>query len=111
MSANYVFVCALIFLLFYIFAVGKPIDVIKRQEPTEEEVDKLHKQYMDALNELFETHKLEYGAKESSELIMYWLVHLLGVLIIFYPFSVHAINFFFQCDFSSYSPWYFPKDL
>lgn len=65
------FVCALIFLLFYIFAVGKPIDVIKRQEPTEEEVDKLHKQYMDALNELFETHKLEYGAKESSELIMY----------------------------------------
>ncbi|PVD19111.1 hypothetical protein C0Q70_21671 [Pomacea canaliculata] len=51
--------------------VGKPIDVIKRQEPTEEEVDKLHKQYMDALNELFETHKLEYGAKESSELIMY----------------------------------------
>ncbi|KAL8624487.1 hypothetical protein ACOMHN_053030 [Nucella lapillus] len=50
---------------------GKPIDVERVAEPTVEEVDRLHKQYMEALTEIFEAHKLKFGAKESSELVFH----------------------------------------
>ena len=54
-----------------VFPVGKPIDVDKVPEPTKEQVDELHERYMAALTELFEAHKMECGAEESSQLIMY----------------------------------------
>ena len=53
-----------------VFSVGKPIDVEKVPEPTSEQVDELHERYMAALTELFEVHKLKYGAEESSQLII-----------------------------------------
>ncbi|KAK6040537.1 diacylglycerol acyltransferase, partial [Cooperia oncophora] len=37
--------------------IGAPIDVPKILEPTDEEVDRLHRQYCDALIDLFEQHK------------------------------------------------------
>ena len=55
-----------------VFPVGKPIDVDKVPEPTKEQVDELHERYMAALTELFEAHKMECGAEESSQLVMYW---------------------------------------
>ena len=54
-----------------VFSVGKPIDVDKVAEPTKEQVDELHETYMAALTELFEAHKVECGAEESSQLVMY----------------------------------------
>jgi Diacylglycerol acyltransferase len=41
--------------------VGKPIPVIQNPDPTEEEVLLLHKQYQEALVELFEAHKAANG--------------------------------------------------
>ena len=42
----------------------------KVAEPTKEQVDELHERYMAALTELFEAHKLKYGAEESSQLVI-----------------------------------------
>ena len=56
-----------------VFPVGKPIDVERVVEPTKEQVDELHERYMTALVELFEAHKLEYGAEESAQLVIYWV--------------------------------------
>ena len=42
----------------------------KVAEPTKEQVDELHERYMAALTELFEAHKLTYGAEESSQLVI-----------------------------------------
>ena len=53
--------------LFY-FAVGKPIDVPKTECPSQEKLDKLHKQYMDALTLLFEEHKEKYGVPADHHL-------------------------------------------
>jgi len=43
--------------------VGHPIEVTKRVNPTTEEIDTLHKQYMQELDKLYETHKSKYGNK------------------------------------------------
>ena len=43
----------------------------KVPEPIQEQVDELHERYMAALTELFEAHKVECGAEESSQLVMY----------------------------------------
>lgn len=48
--------------------VGKPIDVEKNENPTREEVDELHQKYIDALVDLFETHKTKYGVDADSHL-------------------------------------------
>lgn len=48
--------------------VGAPIDVEQVENPTQEQIDELHRNYCTALNDLFETHKLKYGCKESDHL-------------------------------------------
>lgn len=48
--------------------VGRPIQVVKREEPTAEELDDLHQRYMDELSQLFEEHKGNYGVPEDVHL-------------------------------------------
>ncbi|KAK7089933.1 2-acylglycerol O-acyltransferase 2-like [Littorina saxatilis] len=50
---------------------GKPIDIEKVNEPTKEQVDELHERYVTELTELFEAHKLDYGAEETSKLVIH----------------------------------------
>lgn len=40
--------------------MGKPIDVEKVEAPTQEQVDKLHAQFIEELKELFESEKHKY---------------------------------------------------
>nr|ANN46863.1 diacylglycerol O acyltransferase 2A [Cuphea avigera var. pulcherrima] len=44
--------------------VGKPIQVKRTSNPTAEEVDELHKKFVDAIEDLFERHKEEVGYKD-----------------------------------------------
>uniref|UniRef100_A0A8D0BI69 Acyltransferase n=1 Tax=Salvator merianae TaxID=96440 RepID=A0A8D0BI69_SALMN len=48
--------------------VGKPIQVQKKHNPSNEEVDKLHQTYIEELCKLFEEHKLKYGVPEDKHL-------------------------------------------
>ncbi|MFH4977749.1 hypothetical protein AB6A40_004458 [Gnathostoma spinigerum] len=50
--------------------VGRPIKVMKNPNPSNEEVNELHKEYMDALCDLFETNKKRFGIKEDMRLII-----------------------------------------
>nr|ANN46865.1 diacylglycerol O acyltransferase 2C [Cuphea avigera var. pulcherrima] len=44
--------------------VGKPIQVKRTPNPTTEEVDELHKKFVEALEDLFERHKAQVGYKD-----------------------------------------------
>ncbi|XP_033001631.1 2-acylglycerol O-acyltransferase 2 [Lacerta agilis] len=48
--------------------VGKPIQVEKQPNPSQDDVDKLHEVYMEELCKLFEEHKLKYGVPEDKHL-------------------------------------------
>ncbi|XP_038617985.1 2-acylglycerol O-acyltransferase 2 [Tachyglossus aculeatus] len=48
--------------------VGKPIEVEKKTNPTEEEVDQLHQLYMEELYNLFEAHKTKYNVPDDQHL-------------------------------------------
>ncbi|KAK6049329.1 diacylglycerol acyltransferase [Cooperia oncophora] len=50
--------------------VGAPITVPVVHEPTDEEVDRVHRQYCEALTELFEQHKARFGVSKETELTM-----------------------------------------
>ncbi|GMT12250.1 hypothetical protein PFISCL1PPCAC_3547, partial [Pristionchus fissidentatus] len=50
--------------------LGAPIPVEKTENPTREQVEKLHKIYIDALVELFEAHKTKYGVAADNHLII-----------------------------------------
>uniref|UniRef100_A0A0R3RWR9 diacylglycerol O-acyltransferase n=1 Tax=Elaeophora elaphi TaxID=1147741 RepID=A0A0R3RWR9_9BILA len=50
--------------------IGTPIPVMKKQNPTEEEIDRLHRLYINALTELFETYKTEFGVPKNVSLII-----------------------------------------
>ncbi|XP_043557992.1 2-acylglycerol O-acyltransferase 1-like isoform X2 [Chiloscyllium plagiosum] len=49
--------------------VGKPIIVQQNHTPSTEEIEALHKKYTDALNKLFEEHKVQYGIPEKDHLL------------------------------------------
>lgn len=51
-----------------VFAVGKPIQVQKIPNPSQEEVDKLHHHYIKELCNLFEAHKLKYNVPMDQHL-------------------------------------------
>jgi hypothetical protein len=51
-----------------ITVVGKPIQVPKIDEPTKQDIDKYHKQYMIALQELFDKYKVTYAMDPKAEL-------------------------------------------
>lgn len=48
--------------------VGKPIRVQKIQNPSQEEVDRLHQHYIKELCDLFEAHKLKYNVPADRHL-------------------------------------------
>ncbi|GFY64037.1 2-acylglycerol O-acyltransferase 1 [Trichonephila inaurata madagascariensis] len=41
--------------------IGKPIDVEKIPEPTDDDIKNLHQKYIDSLTALFEEHKVKHG--------------------------------------------------
>jgi 2-acylglycerol O-acyltransferase 2 len=41
--------------------VGAPIEVAKVADPTAQQVDEVHQQFVVALTELFDKHKHQYG--------------------------------------------------
>ena len=43
--------------------VGQPLNITKNDNPTDEEINTVHFQYMQELNKLYETHKHKYGNK------------------------------------------------
>ncbi|CAH2246820.1 2-acylglycerol O-acyltransferase 1 [Pelobates cultripes] len=49
--------------------VGRPIPVTQVSNPTEEDIEALHKRYLSALQELFEENKEKYGIPEHKSLI------------------------------------------
>ncbi|KAK3771100.1 hypothetical protein RRG08_034118 [Elysia crispata] len=51
--------------------VGSALDVVKAEDPSQEQIDFLHNKYCQALIDLFETHKLKYGLRESDHLTFY----------------------------------------
>ena len=48
--------------------MGQPIAVTKTLNPTPEEIEKVHQQYTEALIQLFNYHKTEYGIREDKQL-------------------------------------------
>ncbi|KAL6729329.1 diacylglycerol acyltransferase [Ancylostoma duodenale] len=50
--------------------VGAPIAVPKVAEPTNEEVERVHKEYCDALTQLFDEHKTRFGVSKDTKLII-----------------------------------------
>ncbi|KAM6145271.1 2-acylglycerol O-acyltransferase 2 [Phoenicopterus ruber ruber] len=48
--------------------VGKPIPVERKQRPSEEEVDRVHQNYLNELCKLFEEHKAKYNIPEDKHL-------------------------------------------
>ncbi|KAF8375624.1 hypothetical protein PRIPAC_82053 [Pristionchus pacificus] len=51
--------------------IGSRIHVEKNENPTEEQVDLLHAAYCEKLNDLFDTHKGNYGIGPEERLILY----------------------------------------
>ncbi|XP_037377696.1 2-acylglycerol O-acyltransferase 2 [Talpa occidentalis] len=51
--------------------VGKPIEVQKTPNPSQEQVDQLHQQYIKELYDLFEAHKLKYNVPTDKHLEFY----------------------------------------
>lgn len=48
--------------------IGKPIEVVKNENPTEEEVNQLHAKYIDELVHLFNEHKVKYLSDKNTVL-------------------------------------------
>ncbi|XP_067122256.1 LOW QUALITY PROTEIN: 2-acylglycerol O-acyltransferase 2-like [Centruroides vittatus] len=49
--------------------VGKPIEVEKTENPTDEQIQKLHQAYIESLQQLFDEHKDKYGYSEGKLII------------------------------------------
>ncbi|XP_007886477.1 2-acylglycerol O-acyltransferase 1 [Callorhinchus milii] len=49
--------------------VGKPIIVKQNHTPSNEEIEELHKKYVEELDDLFEKHKVQHGVLESDHLL------------------------------------------
>lgn len=56
------------------FSVGKPISVQKDPNPSREMVDEIHSQYSEALSNLFDDHKENYGVDPNVRLNFIWSI-------------------------------------
>lgn len=50
------------------FLVGKPIAVVQTPSPSSDDIDSLHRVYLQNLTELFEEHKQNYGLNPEEHL-------------------------------------------
>ena len=50
------------------FSVGEPLAAIKRENPSQEDIEDLHEKYVEALVDLFENHKETYGIDKRRHL-------------------------------------------
>lgn len=50
--------------------IGAPILVKKVENPTKEQIDELHRKYVDKLTELFEEHKEKYGIGKDVKILL-----------------------------------------
>lgn len=50
------------------FLVGKPIYIAANEEPSIEDIDNLHKLYLEGLTDIFETNKTKFGIAEDEHL-------------------------------------------
>ncbi|KIH54466.1 diacylglycerol acyltransferase [Ancylostoma duodenale] len=50
--------------------LGAPIKVTKTANPTQEQIDELHKTYIMKLQELFESNKTKYGVPAQAQLVL-----------------------------------------
>ena len=57
----------------FFISVGKPISVLKTDQPTQEQIDSTHKAYVQALKELYEEYNPIYG-DPSINLNFIWIV-------------------------------------
>jgi len=51
-----------------LYLVGNPLEVTQILNPTEEQIDEVHQQYVDRLVSLFEAHKSNYGIAPEQHL-------------------------------------------
>ncbi len=51
--------------------VGPPIAVPKIANPTQEQIDEYHQRYIDALQRLFDEHKVLFGLGQDDKLIIH----------------------------------------
>lgn len=49
-------------------SVGKPIRVVQTPSPTSEDIEQLHRTYLQSLTQLFEEHKHHYGLQGHQHL-------------------------------------------
>ena len=52
------------------FSVGSPIPVEKVENPSEQQMNKLHSEYKEKLKELFEQHRDACGVQKETELVI-----------------------------------------
>lgn len=51
--------------------IGAPIDVVKSENPSQDEIDELHERYVDAIQRIFDEYKWKYVQNaENVELVM-----------------------------------------
>ena len=48
--------------------VGRPIDVERRPNPTQQEIDDLHRRYKEALKQLYDENRAKYALDPTVEL-------------------------------------------
>jgi len=75
-------------------AVGSPIHVERNENPTQEDIDDLHKKYVDALVTLFESHKDQYASDPSKNLTIVWLAFLSLLICLHYWLLFNSRNIF-----------------
>ena len=52
----------------FLLPVGAPIDVKRNPNPTREEIENLHAQYVEALKDLYEKYRYTYSQYPDTEL-------------------------------------------
>ena len=80
------------------FAVGEALHVEKNVSPSPEQVDALHSQFCDALTEVFDRFKGDYGWGDK-ELELRWHYDYVELYLFIYLFYARdSVSFYFICS-------------
>ena len=60
----------LVSIIFFFYLVGSPIHLEKVENPTQEEIDAIHKKYVDSLVKLFYTYRDKYADPKAELTIL-----------------------------------------